>query len=836
MLTNKLQWKNILPHLTAILVFFVITLAYFNPLLEGKRLQMHDIVMHLGMSKEIVDFRQETGEEALWTNSMFGGMPAWQISVNYTGNLMRYVKRLFTLWMPFPANAVFMYFVGFYILLLVLGVNPWLSMAGALSFGFSSYFFIILGAGHTSKAYAIGYMAPVLAGIVLAYKGEYLKGGLLAAVALALQLEAGHLQITYYLLLIVLILGIFQLVDAIRFKQLNRFVKASSFLIIAAALATLTHGTNLYATYEYGKESMRGKPVLERNIDDQTRGLDRSYITHWSYGIGETWTLLIPNAKGGGSGLIGTRHPAVEKVSAGRDEYRQALGQSNAYWGDQPGTSGPVYAGAIVVFLFVLALFLVKGKYKWILLIATILSILLGWGKNFMPFTDFFLDYMPGYNKFRAVSMTLVIADLTIPLLGFLGIYQLYKNPGLFAEKKKYFYTAYALTGGVSLLFYLFPTMFFSFLSSFENQQFEQIKASNPGSRAQYDEFIYLLELVRANVFRADALRSFIYITLAAAAVYAFGSGKLKQNYLTAALTLLILFDMVTIANRYVSNDNFVPKRRMETPFQAGAANQEIMKDKELGFRVLDISSSTFNDASNSYFHHSIGGYHGAKLQRYQDVIDHHLQGEIGSLAELMRSNPSMAAFGNRFAQTQVLNMLNTKYLIFNSENRPIPNFQNFGPAWFVESIHRVNHPNDEIDALATVDLRTTAVFHAEFDTQMEGFVPRTDTNAFVEMVSYKPNHLVYSAKNNNEGLAVFSEIWYTRGWNAYLNGEKVPLIRANYLLRALRLPPGEHTIEMKFEPRVWAIGQPISLASSALLILLSLGMLGMWLIRYFKG
>jgi hypothetical protein len=829
------DWKSLLPYITAIFVFIVVTFAYFNPLLEGKRLNMHDITMHKGMSKEIMDFREETGEEALWTNSMFGGMPAWQISVVYTGNLIRHVKKLLTLWMPFPANAVFMYFLGFFILLLALGVNPWLSMTGALAFGFSSYFFIILGAGHTSKAYAIGYMAPVLAGIVLAYKGKVFKGGILAAIALALQLEAGHLQITYYLLLIIVILGLFQLVDALRFKQLSLFARASGFLIVAATLATLTHGTNLYATYDYGKESMRGSPVLERNIEDQTRGLDRSYITHWSYGIGETWSLLIPNAKGGASGMLGSRHPAVEKVSQGRDEYRQPLAQSSSYWGDQPGTSGPVYSGAIVVFLFVLGLFLVKGKYKWILLGATVLSILLSWGKNFMPFTDFFLDYVPGYNKFRAVSMTLVIADLTIPLLGFMGLYQLYKNPDLFNKSRKYFYIAFGLTGGLSLLFYLFPTLFFNFLSSFEEEQFAQLIASNPATRTQYEEFMYLLELARAHIFRADAVRSFIYILLAAAAIYAFGMGKLKQNYLTAILTLLILTDMVSIANRYVNDENFVSKRRMETPFQATAANREILKDNDLGYRVLDISTSTFNDATASYFHHSIGGYHGAKLKRYQDIIDYHLQREIGSLSNLMQNNPTMTAFNRQFAQTQVLNMLNTRYVIYGGDARPIPNYNSFGNAWFVSDILRVDHPNDEIDALAEVDLRNTAVIHTEFDPLLTGFKPEVDTNSLIELNSYTPNHLVYSAKLAKPGLAVFSQIWYTKGWNAYLNGEKVPLIRANYILRALKMPAGEHTVEMKFEPRVWHIGQTISLISSLLLILLGIGAMGYWLFNKMK-
>ncbi|MBU1371094.1 MAG: hypothetical protein KJ754_08465 [Bacteroidetes bacterium] len=514
---NKQLSNYWLAVLTAILSFIVISFVYFNPLLEGKRLQQHDINMFKGMSQEIVDFREQTGQEPLWTNSMFGGMPAWQISVVYSSNLIRYVKKVIQLWMPYPANAVFIYMLGFFILLLVLGIDPWLSMAGAIAFAFSSYFFIILGAGHTSKAYAIGYMAPVLAGIILAYKGKYLWGALLAAIALALEIEAGHLQITYYLLLIVVILALVQLADAIRFKTLPHFFKASAYLLVGAVLAVLTHSTNLYATYDYGKDTMRGTPVLSKDAADQTKGLDRSYITNWSYGIGETWSLMIPNVKGGATAALGNNHPALEQADRG---LRQALAQQNAYWGDQPGTSGPVYAGAIVVFLFVLGLFFVKGKYKWILLIATILSILLSWGKNFMPFTDFFLDFIPGYNKFRAVSMTLVIAELAIPMLGFMALYRFFKNPDVLKKNQTYFFVAYGLTGGISLLFYLMPTLFFNFFSQFELEQFDRIRQTNPADSSQIDSFLMQLEAVRVHIFKADAMRSFIFISLAAAALF----------------------------------------------------------------------------------------------------------------------------------------------------------------------------------------------------------------------------------------------------------------------------------------------------------------------------
>lgn len=821
-MSEKLNFKSILPYLTAILVFIAITFAYLNPILEGKRLNMHDINMHKGMSKEIVDHREQTGEEPLWTNSMFGGMPAWQISVIYDGNLIRYVKKIITLGMPFPANALFIYFLGFYILLLVMRVDPWLSMAGALAFGFSSYFFIIMGAGHTSKAYAIGYMAPVLAGIILAYKGHYLKGGLLTAIALALELEAGHLQITYYLLLIVVLLGLFQLIDAVRFKKMPHFAKATGFLFAAAFLAVLTHGTNLYATWEYGKESMRGKPVIEKNVEDQTKGLDRSYITHWSYGIGESWSLIIPNAKGGATGAIGKNNKSLDVVDR---PYREYIAQQNAYWGDQPGTSGPVYTGAIMVFLFVLGLFIVKGRYKWILLLATVLSIMLSWGKNYMPFTDFFLDYIPGYDKFRAVSMILVIADLCIPLLGILALNEWYKTVSLSKKTKYYFIAAWSLTGGIALIFYALPTTFFSFLSQYEIEQFGNMRQTNPADSDQIDLVLAQLSQVRISVFKADALRSFLFISLTAALMYLKGIKLIKPLLLTAALTILILADMVPIANRYLNDSNFISKRKAENPFQPSTANLEILKDTDPSYRVLDLSASTFNDAGASYFHQSIGGYHGAKLQRYQDVIEYHLQAEIAMLINTLRDNPNLSAINETLGKLEVLNMMNTRYIIFNPNSPPIYNLNGFGNAWTVDRIQWVDTPNEEIESLKGYDLMTTAIVHREFEPLLSNLNPVMDTTATVNLVSYQPNHLVYETVTSTPNLIVFSEIWYTKGWKAYVDGVEQPLIRANYLLRSVVVPAGEHSIEMKFEPKVWAIGEKVSLASSLLLLLLSAGL-----------
>ena len=816
------------PYLVAIFVFIGITLVYFSPLLEGKKLKQHDIAMFKGMSKEIVDFRESTGQEALWTNSMFGGMPAWQISVKYTGNLMRYVDRMITLGLPYPANFVFLYFLGFFILLLVLKVDPWLSIAGAIAFALSSYFFIILGAGHTSKAHAIGYMAPVLAGIILTFRGKYRQGALLTAVALALEIKAGHLQITYYLLLMVLVYGFFKLIDAIAQKTLPSFLKTTGILLIAALLAVLTHSTNLWATYQYGKDTMRGKPELTKEKAITLDGLDRDYITSWSYGKEETWSLLIPDAKGGASRMLGN----VDAIKKADPAYRSMISnQTNAYWGDQPGTSGPVYVGAIVIFLFILGMFIVRGRFKWALFSITVLSILLSWGHNMMWFTDFFIDYIPGYNKFRAVTMTLVMAELAMPLLAFLALNEVIKNPVLLKQKINYFYISLGLSAGVVLLFYMLPTAFFSFLSEQENAQFTQLLGGADGP--QVAAYLANLEAVRVAIFRADALRSLFFIAAAAALIYVYLLNKIKHTWLIAGVAVLVLIDMFGVNRRYLNNDNFVRASQVDVPFKPSKANLFILNDKDLDYRVLDITQSTFNDASTSYFHKSIGGYHGAKLQRYQDIIEYYIQGEIESIYKVLSDKPTMEKINNLFYQQQVLNMLNTKYVIYNPDGQPLINPAAFGGAWFVDTAMVVNSPDEEIAALAKVDLRTVAVVDQRFADQLTRI--GQDGESAIQLTDYQPNHLTYQTESANDRLAVFSEIYFANGWNAYLDGVKAPYLRANYILRAMNIPAGKHTIDFKFEPAVWKVGEPISLVASLILILLMLTMLGLEARKYFK-
>jgi len=819
---------GILPSLVAIAIFLAITLVYFSPVLEGKKLKQHDITMFKGMSKEIVDHREATGEEALWTNSMFGGMPAWQISVQYDGNLVTYLDKIVTLWLPYPANFVFLYFIGFFVLMLVMKIDPWVGVVGAIAFALSSYFFIILGAGHTSKAHAIGYMAPVLAGIILAFRGKYWQGGLLTAIALALEIKAGHLQMTYYLLIIVIVYGIFKLIETFQEKNYTHFLKATGILVVAALLAVFTYSTNLWATYDYGKDTMRGKPELTKDSDIKSGGLDKDYITTWSYGIGETWSLLIPNVKGGASGLLGD----VDAVKKADPQFQKMIAQqTNAYWGDQPGISGPVYAGAIVIFLFILGMFIVRGRFKWVLFTVTVLSITLAWGKNWMPLTDFFIDFIPGYNKFRAVSMTLVIAELAIPILAFMALNKVITDPSVLKKNSKALFISFGLTGGVALILSFFPTVFFDFFSENERAQFAQLMTSNDAPQVKL--YMSSLEDVRTDIFKVDALRSFFFIMLAAAFVYLYTAGRIGKVWVLTALGLLILGDMASVNRRYLNNDNFIRAREYEKPFKATSADNFILNDKS-EFRVLDITKSTFNDASCSYFHNSIGGYHGAKLQRYQDLIEYNIQGEIETIINNLSSSVTMQKVNDMFTTLQTLNMLNTRYVIYNPEAMPLMNTSAFGNAWFVNNIELVDGADAEIAALKNYDLSTTAIVDSKFEEQLVSNSFVYDSTASIILNSYVPNNLKYSYSSSSQQLVVFSEIYYNKGWNAFVDGEKVPHFRANYVLRAMVIPPGTHEIEFKFEPRIWVIGERISFISSLILILLLIAGIGLESKKYF--
>ena len=819
--------KKTLSIVAAIIAFAVITLVYFSPVLQGKRIKQHDIEMHLGMAHEIDTYRTETGEQTLWTNSAFGGMPAWNISVQQEGNLTKPIYRCLSLGFPHPIGSVFICMLGFFVLLLVLDCGFWISFVGAIAYGFTSYLFIVIGAGHNAKAMAMAYMAPVIAGVLLSYKGKYLWGWLLTAFALAFEIRTGHLQITYYLAMIIVILVVAELISDIMHKQLGHFIKASLGLVVAAVLGVLTCSTTLYGNYEFGKETTRGKPVLTRNESNQTKGLDRDYITQWSYGKGETWSLLIPNAKGGASAYIGKQNPALEKADR---QFRDSIAQSSAYWGDQPGTSGPVYVGAIVVFLFVLGALTVKGKLKWALLIATLLSILLSWGKNFMGFTNFFLDHVPGYDKFRAVSMTLVIAEVTMPLLGFLGLAEIAKNPESFKKNQKQFFIALGITAGICLLFLLAPKFFFNFLSQGEAEQFAQLKAGKDG--ALYAQFATQLEDVRVAIFRKDTLRSLLFIILAAVPLFLYGKGKLKAAPAFALLAVFVLVDMYPIDKRYLNDDNFVSKQKTQNPYTASVADKTILEDKTLDYRVADITKDMFNDASTCYFHKSLGGYCGAKLRRYQDVITQYLGGELNQLRKARTGEEMVMAL----SEQKVMNMLNTKYVIYNPNAEPFQNPFAYGNAWAVRDVKWTDTANDEFDAIATTDLQRTAIINKEFEQQIGNYQVTDSILPEITLTEYLPNKLTYTFDGVSTGstggshLVVFSEIWTERGWKMYLDGQEQPLLRANYLLRAALIPDGTHQIVMEYKPKAYTTGNNVALASSLIMIL---GLIGALVFTY---
>lgn len=812
-----------LPYPAALALFAIMAILYVFPVTQGRLLVQSDIIKFQGMAKEIADFRQETGEEALWTNSMFGGMPAFQISVIYANNLSHFLHKVMTLWLPRPADMIFLYFAGFFIFLLLLKVNVWIALAGAVGFAFSSYHFIILEAGHNSKAVAIGYMAPVLGAILWTFRGNYLWGGVLFAAFMGLQLFANHFQITYYLGIIVLMYGLLLLAQTIREKRLLHFGKAFAALLAGLVVAIGLNAGNFLSTYAYAPETMRGGTELTLAGSENPDGLSKEYITAWSYGKQESFSLLIPNVKGGATGPLGNNPRAMDAVDPA---LHQVLAGENQYWGNQPGTSGPVYVGAVVLFFFVLALFLVKGPLKWALLTATVLSVLLAWGKNFMPLTSFFIDYVPGYDKFRAVSMTLVVAALCIPALAFVGLHKLFRNPGLIDLKSKVFWYAVAFTAGLSLLFYLFPKHFFTFLSLSENRDFQNLSTTDPMIAPQIRHFLDELERVRVIIFRADTLRSLFFSLGAALLTILLVSRRLRPGLFAFLLVALIILDMWPVNRRYLNDEHFVPRRRAEVPFPLRQADQHILQDREGTFRVLDLTESPFNSSRTSYYHHSIGGYHGAKLQRYQDLIDHRITPEIMQLIQKLQATTAVDSAQAVLPGLGTLNMLNTRYIIVDPDGEPVRNPHALGNAWFVNDFRLVPGANEEMTALEEIDPALTAVIDQRFAGHLDGLDP--GEGGHIGMIHYQPNLVRYRSDAPQRQLALFSEVYYPDGWRVFIDGEEASHFRANYILRAMVVPPGQHEIEFRFEPRTYVVGERISLAFSILLVLAALALAGL--------
>jgi hypothetical protein len=813
--------KVLAPHAIVVLLFILISMAYFSPLLEGKKLKQHDISMFIGMSKEIVDYRAKTGNEALWTNSMFGGMPAYQISVVFKNNIASYFNRYISLGIPAPASYLFLSLLGFYILLLCFKNDPWLSFAGALAFGFSTYFFIIEVAGHDSKAHAMALMAPVIAGFVLAFRGKYLLGGALTALFFALQLNANHLQITYYLFFILLIFGIVQFIITVKNKEWLKFSKASAILLVGILLAIGTNFTNIYLTYEYGKYSTRGASELTAKSNNQTSGLDRSYILNdYSYGIGETFNLFIPNIMGGSSsGAVG-KNSATYKwfkdANYPEAEAQKYLKQLPLYWGDQRYTAGPVYIGAIAVFLFILGLFVVKGPIKWWLASVTLLSILLAWGKNFEFFSNFFIDYFPGYNKFRTVSMTLVIAELTIPLLGIIALWKMFSEEIDKAQKMKSLMWATGIAGGFALIFWVVPGIFFNFVAGYDSQL------------GWPETLVSALQADRESLLRSDAFRSLIFVLLSAGIIWAVIKNKTSVKIASVLFAILFLVDLGVVGKRFLKRENYASKIEAKVPFSPTQADLAILEDKDPDYRVLSLVESTFNDARTSYFHKSIGGYHGAKLKRFQEVAENQLGFEIDNLTRSFGSIKTEVQLDSALAQLTVLNLLNTRYIIVNPNSNPVRNKFALGNAWFVGSVKWMENANDEIKALSSVNPHKEMLVDQRFKSKIGDYIVSIDSAASIQLQTYEPNHLTYRSVTSSPQLAVFSEIYYDKGWNAYIDGKLSDYFRANYLLRAMKIPAGEHVIEFKFEPKAYAIGSNVALASSILMVLLIIGGLGL--------
>lgn len=768
-----------------------------SPLLEGKRIMQSDVANFEGMAKEIKDYKKETGKVTLWTNSMFSGMPAYLILLP-TSNNMKYLHRILNLNHKKPANYLFIYMIGFFIALILFGVNPWLSIVGAIAYAFSSYFFIIVEAGHLTKAIALGYMPPIIAGLYNALNKNAIIGSLVVSIFLSLQLLVNHLQITYYTLLIILIYIIFHIVYVIRKAEYKKFIKSALYLIAGVILAIGSCFTSLYLTYDYGKDSMRGKSELTHDKENKTTGLDKDYATAWSYGIDETLTLLIPNFKGGASGGPLTKNSATYKLfekSQGPGYAKQVIKQMPLYWGAQPFTSGPVYVGAIILFFFVLGLFLIKGRFKWWIVTASLVSVMLAWGHNFMFLTDLFLDYFPGYNKFRTVSMILVIAEFTIPLLAIFTIQKVLFEEFDRKTLLKYVKYSFYIVGGISLFFALFPAMFFNFSADTDQRYISQ------GAQV----FIDALREDRKDILKADSYRSFAFIIISGIILLGFIYKKINRNTTILLFGLIILFDMWPVNKRYLNNDNFTSKRKAETPFTPTPADKLIMKDTDLHYRVLNLSVNTFNDAHTSYFHKSIGGYHGAKMKRYQELIDFHI------------SKQNM----------DVINMLNTKYFIVPGKNNQPEvqlNLNALGNAWFVDKYRIVENADEEILALGNFNSATEAIVDKRFENYIKDLEVVNGTNDSIKLFEYSPNELKYQFNSKQDQLTVFSEIYYNKGWDSYIDGELTPHFRANYVLRAMVIPAGKHLVEFKFQPKAYSYGNVITFISSLVLLLVFIG------------
>jgi len=793
--------KKYLPDLIVLALFSIISFAYFFPAdIEGRILYRHDSSAGKGLGHELTEYYEQTGEHSRWTNSAFGGMPTYQIAPSYSStDGLNLAINTYHLWLPENVWLIFSYLLGFYILLRAFDFRQWMAALGAVIWAFSSYFLIIIAAGHLWKVMALAYLPPMIAGVVLAYRGKLLWGFILTAIFTAFEVKANHVQMTYYYLFIIAFLVIAFLVEAIRQKQQKRFLKATAVCLAGAAIGIAINLSNLYHTWQYQKESMRGKTELAKgqSADQTDSGLGREYITQWSYGIGETWTLLIPNTKGGASIPMSQNETAMAKANP---EYAELYNQMGQYWGEQPGTSGPVYVGAFVLMLFVLGLFIVKGPVKWALLATTILSILLSWGHNFMPLTNFFIDYFPMYSKFRTVASILVIAEFTIPLLAMLALKKVVDEPELLTTKIKFVYASFGLTAGVCMLFAIAPTMFFSdFISSTE------MKALAHFPSEVLNSLLPNIREMRQAMFTADCWRSFFIIVVGTLLLLLFKAKKLNATVMIFSMLALCLIDLWQIDKRYLNDDMFVSSAEREAPIEMTQTDEQILGDKtSMGnFRVLNFATNTFNENNTSYYHKSIGGYHPAKLRRYQELIESYIAPQMTVTAPAIADAMGDMTKLNGDSLFPVLNMLNTRYFILplqGGQTAPIKNPYGYGNGWFVDKVKYVDNANSELDAIGKTMLRHEAVADKKFE-QTLGQSKQQTGEATVTLTSYKPNHLTYDVKSSTGGIVVFSEVYYP-GWTATIDGNPAEVGRVDYVLRGIQMPAGSHKVEMMFYPK----------------------------------
>lgn len=801
-----------------IVVFLVIlSLVYYSPQLEGKQLLASDQVTYQGMAKEVNDHRAATGEEALWTNSMFGGMPAYLISVRYPGELLAQVQSAFLRVIPRPAGYLAIGFICFFALCLLLGINPWIALVGSLMYGLATYFFVLTESGHFTKVHTLMYMPLVVGGVLAAYRDKPYWGALVTALGLSWMLSANHPQMTYYTGILIAILGVGYLFSAIREKTLPAFAKTSALLLVAVVLAVGTNFGRLYTVYEYGKYSTRGKSELKVDEQNQTSGLNKDYILDYSYDLGESVTAFIPRFKGGGmSEPLGESSEVYSffEQNQGKAAAKKVTEALPLYWGSQPISAAPFYYGAVVFFLFVFGLFVVKGRDRWWIAAVFVVSFLLALGKNVPGLSNLMIDYFPGYNKFRDVKNIIVIQHFVMVLMSVLALREVLQQRLPKAELVKGLKFSWMILGGFTLIFVLFPGIAGDF------------RAPSDARLAQAgwpEQLLSALRDDRRSILRADALKALIFVTLSAGTIWLYLQNKLKAAFAVAIGVGLVVIDLWPVNKKYMNDKSFAASTKVEKPYTPSAADLEILKDSDPDFRVLNLTVSPFQDASTSYFHKSLGGYHGAKMERYQELFDHQLFPEMRRMIGGFQKPESMDSV---LKSLEVINMLNTRYVIFDPNSAPLENPYALGNAWFVSDFRTVANANEEMDALKRFDARRVAVVDQRFADQLKDVLPAAGNSSTIKLETYKPNYLKYSARvSGGTALAVFSEIYYPQGWNAYIDGQKAEHLRADYVLRALAIPQGEHTVEFKFEPSAYITGDKISLASSLILILAAAGL-----------